>query len=64
MILLGTPYIGLFSDSETTLLFVCMVLGYTALYYYLMSRELHRKLKKLQNLLDETEHEYGVQGSI
>jgi len=54
MVFLGTPTIRLFSDSETALLFGCIVLGYTALYFYLLTRELKKILKQLQ--LEDEDH--------
>ncbi|MFT5725287.1 MAG: cell division protein FtsL [Bacteroidia bacterium] len=48
MIVLGTPYIRLFDDSETTLIVICIVFAYTALYFYYLSQQLKKKIKKCE----------------
>lgn len=62
MITLGTPYIGLFNDGETSLLFACILLGYSTLYFYLKSRELKKQLQQLQAVMDDNNKDYSSEG--
>jgi hypothetical protein len=53
MIILGTPNVRLFVDNEITLMFICIVLAYTTLYFYYLSHNLKNKIKGLESEIDD-----------
>jgi preprotein translocase subunit YajC len=52
MVILGTPYISLFQDRETTLFLLCIVFVYTTLYFYYQVKQLKKKIKAYETEID------------